>query len=147
MAKPVGAIWTLQWSNPYTNPPEGMARVIAEKLVKYGDPFYNHIPPEFEADKTPGYTAYWSAVMEPSKQLSEKALKSIRRKRLKRRIENKYPLFADQFLEDEIKNNSDYFEGKSDPEAQAVKDRILRKEWEFYEKFLEMVDEQVKVKS
>jgi hypothetical protein len=67
-------------------------------------------------------------------------LKSIRRKRLQSRIENKYPLFADQFLEDEIKNNSDYFEGKSDPEAQAVKDRILEKERENYEKFMFTVE-------
>jgi hypothetical protein len=139
MTKPVGAIWTLQWSNPYTNPPVGMERVIAEKLVKYGDPFYSHIPPEFDADKTPGYTAYWSAVMKPSKQLPEKTLKSIRRKRLQSRIENKYPLFADQFLEEELKSKPDYFEGKSEPEAQAVKNRIIQKEKEMYERFLEKV--------
>lgn len=140
MAKPVGAVWTLQWSNPYTDPPKGQKRVIAEKFVKYGDSFYNQIPPEFEADKTPGYSVYWSAVMKPSKQLPEKSLKSIRRKRLQSRVEKKYPLFADQFLEDEIKNKPDYFEGKSDPEAQAVKDRIIRKEKEMYERFLEQVE-------
>lgn len=98
MAKPVGAVWKIQWSNPYTNPPEGQELVIAKKYVKYGDPFYSHIPPEFEADKTPGYGVYWSPVMKPSKQLPESTLKSIRRKRLERRVENKYPLFADEFI-------------------------------------------------
>lgn len=140
MTQPVGAIWTLQWSNPYTNPPVGMKLVIGEKFVKYGSPEYNQTPPEFEADQTPGYTVYWSAVMAPPKQLPEKTLKSIRRKRLQRRIEKKYPLFADQFLEDEIKSKPDYFEGKSDPDAQAAKDRILEKQMELYERFLEEVE-------
>lgn len=140
MTKPVGAVWTLQWSNPYKDPPAGQARVIAEKFVKYGDPFYNQIPQEFEADKTSGYSVYWSAVMAPSRQLPEKTLKSIRMKRLQRRVENKYPLFADQFFEDELKRKPDYFEGKSDPEAQAVKDRIIQKEKEMYARFLEQVE-------
>lgn len=140
MAKPAGAVWTLQWSNPYTDPPKGMDRVIGEIFVKYGDPHYNQTPPEFAADKTPGYTVYWSAVMAPSKQLPEKTLKSIRRKKLQRRIENKYPLFADQFIEDEIIRKPDYFEGKSDPEAKAVKDRLIQKEKEMYERFLEQVE-------
>lgn len=140
MAKPVGCVWTLEWSNPYKDPPNGKKRVIAEKFVRFGDPFYNQIPPEFEADKTPGYSVYWSAVMSPSKQLSEKTLKSIRRKRLKNRVEKKYPLFADEFFEDEIKNKTDYFECKSDSEAQAAKDRIIQKEREMYERFLEQVE-------
>lgn len=139
MTKPVGAIWTLQWSNPYTDPPAGMKRIIAEKFVKYGTSEYSHTPPEFEADRTPGYKVYWMAIMPPSKQLPEKTLKSIRRKRLQRRIENKYPLFADQFLTDEIKSKPDYFEGKSDPDAQAAKDRILEEQQELYERFLEVV--------
>jgi hypothetical protein len=78
--------------------------------------------------------------MSPSKQLSEKTLKSIRRKRLKNRVEKKYPLFADEFFEDEIKNKTDYFEGKSDSEAQAAKDRIIQKEREMYVRFLEQVE-------
>ena len=140
MAKPVGAVWKIQWSNPYTSPPEGRERVIAKKYVRYGSEFYNQIPPEFSTLNVPGYTAYWSPVMKPSKQVPEGTLRSIRRKRLERRVENKYPLFADEFIQEELERKSEYYDGKTDPALQAGKDRVFDRMREIYEDFLEKVE-------
>ena len=140
MTKPVGAVWRGIWSNPYTDPPGGEDRVRVEKFVPYDSPFYNHCPPEIEEKKELGkWSVYWSAVMAPPRQLSEDTLKSVRRKRLQRRMEKKYPLFADQLVEAEIEVKPDYYEGKTDPEIQAAKDKVIELEKERYYKYMEEV--------
>jgi hypothetical protein len=140
MAKPVGAVWKIQWSNPYTNPPEGQERVITKKFVWYESEFYNRCPSEFSTFNFPGYGLFWSAVMKPSKQLPESTLKSIRRKRLERRVENKYPLFADEFIQEELESKSEYYDGKTDPDLKTGRDQVFDRMREIYEEFLENVE-------
>jgi hypothetical protein len=142
MTKPVGAIWTLQWSNPYTDPPAGEERVRAEKFVPYNSEFYNRCPPEILEKMVLGkWCVSWSAVMAPPKQLSKESLKSVRTKRLKRRMEKKYPLFADQLVDAEMKNNPDYYDGKTDPKIQEAKDRVIEAEKKRFEKYMEQINE------
>ena len=77
--------------------------------------------------------------MKPPKQLSQDAVKSVRRKRLTRRMEKKYPLFADQMIDEELQSNPDYYEGITDPEIQAAKDRVIQGERDRYERYMEML--------
>ena len=144
MTKPAGAVWKVIWSNPYTEPPPGEERVRAEKFVPYNSEFYNRCPPEIEEKKVLGkWCVTWSAVMAPPRQLSEDTLKSVRRKRLKRRVESKYPLFADQFIQEEMEKKAEFYDGKTDEKIQAAKDNVLELERERYEKFMS----QLKVES
>lgn len=114
--------------------------MIAKKYVGYGSEFYNQCPPDISTLKVPGYTVYWSPIMKPTNQLPESTLKSIRRKRLKRRVENKYPLFADEFIQEELENKTEYYEGKTDADLQAGKDKVFERMREIYKEFLEEVE-------
>jgi len=125
------------WSNPYTDPPGGEERVRAEKFVPYESEFYNRCPPEIFEKKVLGkWCITWTAVTAPPRQLSEDVLKSVRKKRLKRRMEKKYPLFADQLVDAEMKRNPNYYEGKTDPEIQEAKDLVIEVEKERFEKYM-----------
>jgi hypothetical protein len=140
MTKPVGAVWQVIWSNPYTDPPGGEERVRAEMFVPYDSEFYNKCPQEIDEKKVLGkWCITWSAVMAPPRQLTEDALKSVRQKRLKRRMEKKYPLFADQLVDAEMKKKPDYYEGKTDPEIQNAKDQVIEAEKERFEKYMDQV--------
>lgn len=114
--------------------------MIAKKYVWYGSEFYNQCPPDISTLNVPGYTVFWSPVMKPPKQLPESTLKSIRRKRLKRRVENKYPLFADEFIQEELENKTEYYEGKTAADLQSGKEKVFERMKEIYKEFLEEVE-------
>lgn len=53
----------------------------------------------------------WSANEGPPRRLSQQSLASVRRKRLRRRLERKHPLFAEELFQREIAQRPDHFAG------------------------------------
>ncbi len=108
-------LFTIKWSNPYTNPPEGMSReLIAITRMQEST---RDIPPEIkqllETVVLPG--SGWSLCVgidedaRRRRRLSMKAKGSIRRKTLERRVRKAAPLFADRIIADELAANPNYF--------------------------------------
>lgn len=107
--------FAIRWSNPYTNPPEGMPReLIAITRVQEST---RDIPQEIlqtlETVALPG--SGWGLNIgidedaRPKRRLSMQAKGSIRRKSLERRVRKKAPLFADRIIAEELAANPSYF--------------------------------------
>ncbi len=131
MKKPLYVRRAYEWSNPYTEPPEGKQRVMVEVFCRYSDFNSRELPPEIEAvfQFGDGYGATITFINEPPKQMSQEALTSIRQKRIRRRIEKKYPLFAEEMIAEEIALNPDYFNGITRADLQELKDLTISEEW------------------
>ena len=137
----IGFIWFIRWNNPYTEPKYGK-HVLAEFYYDADDDTARQkIPDEVnryydENDlKGSGYGIHWKPISAPSrKQLSQEKLGEVRKKRLKRRIEKKYPLFSEQFIEEEIKKKESYYDGITDEELLRKRMEVMKEEEEhFYE--------------
>lgn len=129
-AKNYGVLIQLRWNNPYTEPPNGI-RVLAEIFRPQSDPDAHTPPPEFAQLHTlgDGYgTQYTFPALTAPRELSPETLASVRKKRTSRRIQAKYPLFADQFIQAELDRKPDYYAGITRPDLQAGIDRV--KTWE-----------------
>jgi hypothetical protein len=99
--------WSLKWSNPYTNPPEGMPRVIAEQILPRGQR-----PEEIYKQHVlgSGYGIHFQPMpSSPPRQLTLEAKQSIRRKSVARRIEKAAPLFAASLIPQTIAAQPEYF--------------------------------------
>ncbi len=121
----LGFLWRLEWSNPYTEPPTGQPRLLAEIFVLCDYPGQG-------ASKRPadllalhrlgsGYSATCRAIMPASRQLPPETLASTRQKRLTRRMEKQAPLLADQLIADELAAKPDYYAGITDPAIEAAR--------------------------
>lgn len=131
MKKPLFVRVAYEWRNPYTKPPDGKPRVLAEVFYPYSEHPKLNIP-EIESliEFGSGYTVAYSFIGEPLKQLDQHTLADIRKKRLKRRVEKKYPLFASEIIADEISKNPDYYDGITRDDLQEKHDEIIRLERE-----------------
>ncbi|MBN1535218.1 MAG: hypothetical protein JW908_00695 [Anaerolineales bacterium] len=140
----IGYHYTLQWGNPYTDPPEGKPRVIAEMFetikqrknrVANGDEYF---PRQLSALHTlgDGYGCHISAVSTPHKKLPKDTLAEVRKKRIKRRMQKKYPMLADILVAEEMEKKPEYYAGETDPDIQAMQDEAIWKEEEIYQRFL-----------
>ena len=78
---------------------------IPDEVMKY----YNH-----HNLLGSGYGINWQAVSAPPKTVSQEKLSSIRKKRLERKMKKKFPLFAEQFVSEEIQRKQDYYSGITD---------------------------------
>lgn len=105
-------IYSVQWGNPNTNPPNGQPRVLGQKIVS--------VPEKCGAPPCPeeirklhvlgsGYAVYCDAVQKPIKHWSNERLFAYRRKRLEKRVRKKYPLFAEQMIADALQAKPDYY--------------------------------------
>lgn len=129
----------IEWGNPYKDPPEGKPHVLAEKYV-LTDKGCPEIPEEFNglASLGSGYNFTIRHIEEPPKQLSKETLSKIRKNRLQKRIEKKYPLFADQIIESEMNSNPEYFEGITRSDLQEKKNGEIERSNIEYKKLLEL---------
>jgi hypothetical protein len=126
MAKLSGRLYRIQWSNPYTDPPAGAPRVLAEVFT-----LGRNAPAGFLELRTAGggYSCVESHLEEPSrKELSPSSLASVRKKRLARRVTAKVPLFADFFIQQEIDKNPDFYNGITDEVFIRQRDEVLEYE-------------------
>jgi len=133
----VGFLFRLSWFNNYTDPPDGRPRVIAEIFIptKPGQGAPN-TPNELKGltKLGDGYGISVTALSAPQKEWTiERKIKN-RNRLLRSRIERKYPMFADQFVEAEIKRKPEYFiDGKDDyaEERAELLDHYARR-FEYY---------------
>jgi hypothetical protein len=124
-AEITGRLYTIEWSNPYTQPPGGAPRVLAEMFVPNTPGSQNRTPSEIETfpySLGGGYSMYSRHVSPPPRGLSQKSLAKVRRKRLARRVNAKVPMFADHFTRVELNRKPDYYAGITD---QAIEERRL----------------------
>lgn len=143
---PSGFHLTVQWNNPYSQPPDGKPRILAEHFVlQQGDHGCPPPPPhllqviEQAGGLGCGYSIYIRHIKPPARQLSDAAKGSIRRKRLEKRVTSKYPMFASEFIRLEIAKRPEYFAGHDDPDLAATRQRVLDQEAEVYGRFLEYI--------
>src|SRR4029453_16285042 len=107
--------FAIRWSNPYTNPPEGMPRELMATTCVQESP--RHLPvgilQMLDTLARPGFG--WGLCIgidedaRPRRRLSLEAKGRIRRKSLERRIRKKAPLFADGIITEELAANPKYF--------------------------------------
>ena len=111
------------WSNPHTQPPGDAPRVIAEHFSRKREPC-----PEWMvklAGALPGYTVFYSPVFHPpSGQWSQEAKARNRRRNLEKRMKEKYPMFADDWIEQEVQQRPTFFDGSDDWVSDACKEAI-----------------------
>jgi hypothetical protein len=99
--------WTLEWNNPYTQPPDNQPRVLIEEILPRGQK-----PEKVYAAFSLGspYGVHFRTVNEtPIRRLSETTKQGIRRKRLERRMTTKNPLFAQDAIANAIKAQPAYY--------------------------------------
>lgn len=114
----VGFVFSVCWFDNYTAPPEGQPRVKAEIFIPtepgQGAP---RTPEELQKLLTlgDGYCISVSALSTPTKVWSPERKIKNRNRLLRSRMEKKFPLFAEQFIEEEVKRKPKYYlEGKGD---------------------------------
>ena len=142
MSKILGALWRVEWGNPYTDPPEG-ERILIEVYRPVGHAECHRCPEEIRAIKSQvgfgsGYFVTWRGIKNPPKPRSKETLASIRRKRLERRMRNKFPLLADEFIEDKLRSNPDYYAGETDPKLEATRQATIQHWQEEVERITKM---------
>ena len=118
MSHVLGHLYRIEWSNPYTEPPAGQPRILAEIYVT--SPRAALVPPELAAMHRigSGYGISIRAISQPPVERSPEAKAATRRRLLQRRIVNRYPLLADDMIADAIAQKPDYYlDGTSDRDA------------------------------
>jgi hypothetical protein len=135
----VGHIWSICWMYPPDypqKPPAGMPHKLAEIFIPLGSPGAGAREPGVIKTYTrpPGYSVCVRALSTPIKPLPKEKLISIRQKRLRAREQKKAPMFAAQFVTEQIAADPAYYlEGKGDYEAERA--AILEQEARDFEHF------------
>jgi hypothetical protein len=146
----VGYRYSLEWFSPYADPPDGKPRILAEMYESVerrkerearGEP---SVPLEFVEQKQPHYSVYVQAVEKPSISLPPETLASIRKKKLAKRLRDKYPMFADQFYEEETNRRELYYSGQDTERIRQGRENVRMYYEELYIKFLEYIEKHEK---
>ena len=104
-------VWMIRWSNPFTKPPDGKPEELlrVQREASSGA----DMPPEIANFPTigTGYAihSYCLDTFLPKRTLSEETKQKIRRANLKRRLEKRLPLFAEELYEKELRAKPDYY--------------------------------------
>ena len=136
--RPHGTLYTIEWLNKYTSPPNGAPVLLAEVFTLQRQP-----PAEFEQipfSLGGGYGKCTRHVGPPSRQLPQSTLAKVRRKRLARRLSVRVPMFADFFMQQEIEKKPNYYNGITDAKIKQAQDEVLRREWRAYNDYLTRID-------
>ena len=118
------AVISTRWGNPYTTPPDDLPRILwAATIFDHADE--RQIRAEHAPDTTPGdvWSPCWTAFPKPIKRWAPERKAATRRANLRKRLDKKAPLFADQLFADELARRPDYFDAAAIAEADAAKDR------------------------
>jgi len=143
MSKVLGYRYSVEWSNPYKPPLDGQPLVKAEMFetanqrderMARGE---KTIPEKIRAMHQPGdgYCVCFQAICEPVREMSQEKLAVIRKKRLVRRMEKKYPLFAQEMIDQEISRNPDYYAGITRDDLREGRESAERLHKELIERF------------
>ena len=102
---------TIFWANPHTQPPNGLPRKLWQ-----GDPNSRFVDAFFEVvGLGQGYSTGYILPEKPRKKWSREAKARNRRKRLRKRLEKKFPLLAELLYFQEIEARQDYFDAIDPP--------------------------------
>ena len=127
-----GHIHAIQWFNPYTEPPAGMPRTLAEMFVPSDGNQGARTPAEIASFPRPrGYvcTISWLAV--PIAPQPPERLAANRRRLLAKRMQAKVPMFAAEFEAAAIERDPTYYSGGNN--RGPARDELLARERERYE--------------
>jgi hypothetical protein len=135
MKKKTGRLYRVEWANPYTVPPDGAPRILAEIFV----PGWTGSAPaeieNFPRSLGGGYSLTSRHVSPPPRSLPQASLANVRQKRLARRMNRKAPMFAEQFITDELRRKPAYYAGITDPDIEQRRNARIdeeRTEWQGY---------------
>lgn len=130
-----GFLFQIRYYTPYQEPPNGK-RVLAEMFVLAQDREGGRIPAEIAAfPAPPHYSIYITHISGPPVRRSPEVLASIRQKRLAKRNQEKYPLFAEQFTNEAIAAKPEYYLDGTSREDAARNEALA--EWQaLYERLL-----------
>lgn len=145
----VGYKYSVEWHSPYTQPPDGQPRVIAEMFESIEQRKERMDKGETSTPETinelhrigDGYCVVSQAVSTPIKQMNKDSLAIVRQKRLKRRIQNKYPMFAGEFIQQEIANKPDYYLGETRHDLEEGYKQAIDEEEQLYQRYLKAIGE------
>jgi hypothetical protein len=138
MTRKTGRLYTIEWANPYTQPPDGAPRVLAEMFVPNKPGQGNRTPAEIEAfplSMGGGYSVFSRHVSPPPRELSIQSLAKVRRKRLARRVNAKVPMFAEHFTQAEINRKPGYYAGITDPDIEQRRTARIEEEHAEWQEF------------
>jgi len=134
-------LFRISWFNPYTNPPEGKPRVLAEMSAEKSHP----VPTEYQevlkrlAPIGSGYgigiTCITPRLKDREWSVERKA--ANRRKLLQGRVNKAAPLFAEDIIKAEVAKKPEYFQGTS--ACDEAHDRVLQEQEETYKKWAENI--------
>ena len=133
-----GRLYRIEWANPYTQPPDGAPRVLAEMFVPHTPGSQNWTPAEIEAfphSLGGGYSVFSRHVSPPPRELPIESLAKVRRKRLARRVNAKVPLFAEHFTQVELNRKPDYYDGITNPEIEQRREARIEEEHAEWQEF------------
>lgn len=105
---------TLAWRNGAKPLPEGMPRVLKAVLCDKAHPVPREIAEAWQ-DMGPGsgWSVGWEMIEQrPVRRWSPEAKARVRQSNLRRRIEKKFPLFADEFVAAELAARPEYYEAR-----------------------------------
>ncbi|ANT39901.1 hypothetical protein [Rhodovulum sp. P5] len=107
----------LFWGNPYTVPPHNMPRILKAVICDHPRTIPHEIEqmiaPGTECAPGSGWTIGWECIEQrPIRRWSVEAKARVRRLRLRRRLEKKFPLFAEDFIAAELSRRPQYFAGQ-----------------------------------
>lgn len=142
MGKVVGHLWSVVWPHWRKDEAPGGLRVKAQVFVPCGPGKGAVKPPQIQPylQIGDGYELTISAIEEPQRSLTPEKKANLRQKRLRRRLEGKYPLFAEAWVGEEIEKKPDYYlDGKSDYDQ--VREVVLTREAERYAFFMDHPNE------
>ena len=141
MSDPLYVRVSYEWNDRYNEPPVCQSRVLAEVFIPYTE-WPQPTPPEIQSVWKPGsgYSIYVTFLNEPPRQMPPEKLASIRMKRLRRRVEKKYPLLADEIIQEEIAKNPDYYAGITRADLVAGREAIIAAEIAQLEHARQMVE-------
>ena len=114
----------IEWGRNFQNPPDGFPKILAQEAceapVGVGALPFSSISALYWSHKPPmGFCVSWGWVsLKESKEWSQQTKSKVRTQKMIARITKKYPMFADEFIQDELSLKSDYYAGL-DPKEQV----------------------------
>jgi len=143
----VGYKYSVEWHSPYTQPPDGQPRVMVEMFESIEQRKARMDNGEMSTPEVinalhrigDGYCIVSQAVCMPIKQMNKDSLAIIRQKRIKRRIQKKYPLFAEEFIQQEIAKKPDYYLGETCQDLEEGYKQAIDEEEQLYQRYLKAI--------
>lgn len=103
---------SLAWRHGLKPPPNGMPRVLKAVLCDKPHPCPDEIHDLWlEMGPGSGWSVGWEFIdQRPVRRWSQAAKSKVRKGNLRKRLEKKFPLFAEMFIDAELKARPDYYE-------------------------------------